>query len=242
MTDHRARLSNAYSSNPLAMDEQNIIYPGTNNTVICPSNGYTFQRTPRQASRVGVTCCTIVLRRVRQGLAGSLMSHHQRASCLTGVHPCVLRGDVLFSGPRGLRPARRRARTVALMQSLAADLIVCPHRGGSWGWLVERVSLWMRRKQHTTVLRPRCDLRHGMWHLLPMHNLTRDRPSCPCTDQLRPDGGHAEGHILPERPDRQTDWRGRLAVCVRALRGAGALISAPEWSPGLRAPKWSRFS
>ena len=49
ITDHRARLSNAYSSDPLQMDEQNIVMNGTNNTVICPSNGYTFQRTPTQA-------------------------------------------------------------------------------------------------------------------------------------------------------------------------------------------------
>ena len=49
ITDHRARLSNSYSSDPLQMDEQNIVMNGTNNTVICPSNGYTFQRNPTQA-------------------------------------------------------------------------------------------------------------------------------------------------------------------------------------------------
>jgi len=67
ITDHRARLSNSYSSDPLQMDEQNIIMAGTNNTVICPSNGYTFQRTPTQAShpatripriRIAATGCT----------------------------------------------------------------------------------------------------------------------------------------------------------------------------------------
>ncbi len=51
ITDHRARLSNSYSSDPLQMDEQNIVMNGTNTTVICPSNGYTFQRNPTQARR-----------------------------------------------------------------------------------------------------------------------------------------------------------------------------------------------
>ena len=49
ISNFRANLSNEDSqTNGLYNDDQNILAKGTNNSIICPSNGYTFPRSPPQ--------------------------------------------------------------------------------------------------------------------------------------------------------------------------------------------------
>ena len=65
ISNFRANLSNEDSqTNGLYNDDQNILAAGTNNSIICPSNGYTFPRTTAQVrsgfrrQHSGLDACT----------------------------------------------------------------------------------------------------------------------------------------------------------------------------------------